>query len=119
MGKSILADKSKLFAVRIVRLYQYLCKEKHEFVMAKQLLKSGTSFGANVHEAGFAVSKKEFAVKMQIALKEAVESEYWLELLKETEYISKEQYESVNADCGEMIKMISASVKTAKNNIKE
>ena len=84
---NIILSKSKAFAVRIVRLYQYLCNDKKEFVLSKQLLRSGTSIGANVKEAVRGQSKPDFISKMSIALKEAAETEYWLELLYETDYL--------------------------------
>ena len=112
-------EKSKRFAVRIVRLYQYLCNEKREFVLSKQLLRSGTSIGANLAEAETAMSKKDFLAKIYIALKECSESLYWLELLHETDYLTKQEYDSIYADCIEIRKMLSATTKTitgGKNN---
>ena len=88
MGKSVTLDKSKVFAVRIVRLYKYLCDEKHEFVLSKQLLRSGTSIGANLSEALYGISRKDFLSKVYISLKECAETKYWLELLYSTEYLS-------------------------------
>ena len=107
-------EKSKKFAVRIVKLYQYLCEEKREFVLSKQLLRSGTSVGANVHEALQGQSKADFTAKMSISLKEVSESEYWLELLFETGYLNKEQYTSILADCKELVKLLTAIVKTSR-----
>ena len=118
MSESIMKTRSKQFAVRIIKLHKYLLEEKKEFVMAKQVLKSGTSIGANIHEGNYAISKKEFAAKMQIALKEAAETQYWLEILNDTDYISNEQYSSLVDDCIEIIKMLTSSIKTIKNNIK-
>ena len=86
---NIVAAKSKAFAVRIINLYKFLCNEKHEYVLSKQLLRCGTSIGANVKEAIRGQSKPDFASKMNIALKEASETEYWLELLFETDYLSQ------------------------------
>jgi four helix bundle protein len=100
--------KSKAFAIRIIRLYQFLTTEKKEFVLSKQLLKSGTSIGANVKEAIRGFSKKDFRFKLGIALKEASESEYWLELLFETDYISEKQFQSLKDDCVELIKILTA-----------
>ena len=114
MEKGIIMSKSKAFAIRIVNLYKYLIDEKKEYVLAKQILRSGTSIGANIHEAVGSISKKEFIAKRQISLKEAKETEYWLELLKETDYISTEQYESINADCVEIIRLLTAALKSAK-----
>ncbi len=109
--------KSKRFAVRIVKLYKYLCDEKKEFVLSKQILRSGTSIGANVAESECAISKKDFLNKIYIALKECVETQYWLELLYETEYLSKEQFESLFADCEEMRKMMSSTTKTLSSTL--
>lgn len=110
---NVILVKSKAFAVRIIRLHQHLSKS-HEFVMSKQLLKSGTSIGANAREAVNAYSKKEFAAKMSIALKEASETAYWLELLVETDYITKEQFDSIHTDNEELIKLLVKIVKTSK-----
>ena len=106
--------KSKSFAVRIVRLYQYLCEEKKEFVLSKQLLRSGTSIGANIKEAIHGESKNDFAHKMNISLKEASETEYWLELLFETGYLTKPQFESMVADCTELIKLLTSIIKSSR-----
>jgi len=114
MNDNILLDKSKLFAIRIIKLHKFLVGSKKEFVMSKQLLKSGTSIGANIHEANYAISKKEFIAKLQISLKEAAETQYWLELLFQTEYIDGKQYESVLTDNVELLKMLTASLKTVK-----
>jgi len=110
-------DKSICFAVRIIRLYQHLKTEQNEFVISKQLLRSGTSIGANVKEGIRGQSTKDFRAKMSIALKEASESEYWLELLVETDYINQSQFESIYADCVELIKILTAILKTSDNNI--
>ena len=109
--------KSKRFAVRIIRLYQYLCEEKREFVMSKQLLRCGTSIGANLAEAECAISKKDFLAKVYIAVKECSETKYWLELLAETEYITKEQFQSIWADCEELRKMLSATTRTLNSTL--
>ncbi|MDD4994351.1 MAG: four helix bundle protein [Paludibacter sp.] len=113
---NIIVDKSKLFAVRIIRLYQYLQTEKKEFVLSKQLLRSGTSIGANIKEGIRGQSVKDFRAKMAIALKEASESEYWLELLVETEYINQNQYSSIDNDCVELIKILTAILNTSEKN---
>ena len=115
MEKNEIKDKSKKLAVRIVRLYQHISEEKREYVISKQLLRSGTSIGANVHEALQGQSKADFTAKMSIALKEASETEYWLELLSETEYLSEAEYESIRKDCGEVAKMLISIVKTSRN----
>ena len=115
--KSVIAGKSLNFAVRIVKLYKYLCEDKKEFVLSKQVLRSGTSVGANIREAEHSESKADFVHKMAIAQKEINETIYWLELMQETEYISKQEFESINIDAVEIIKMITSSIKTAKSNL--
>jgi len=109
---NIILEKSKNFAIRAIRLYQHLCKEKNEFVLSKQLLRSATSIGANVREAHNSMSNAEFKVKLNIALKEAGETEYWLELLQETDYITSEQFQSIYQDCNEVNKLLIAIIKT-------
>ena len=104
--------KSKRFAVRIVRLYQYLRTEKKEFVLSKQLLRSGTSVGANLAEAECAVSRRDFLSKVYIALKECVETKYWLELLFDTDYLNEQEFQSIGAGCEELRKMLSSTTKT-------
>ena len=111
---NVIVDKSKFFAIRIVRAYKYLTQEKCEFVMSKQLLQSGTSIGANVKEAIRGKSKPDFYSKLNIALKEASETEYWLEILYETEYIDKKLFDSINSDCQELIKLLVSITKTQK-----
>lgn len=104
--------KSKKFAVRTVNLYKYLCDEKKEFVLSKQILRSGTSIGANIAESECAISKKDFVNKIYIALKECAETIYWLDLLYETDYLSEKEYNSIKTECVEMRKMMSATTKT-------
>ena len=116
MEESVIVTKSMEFSVRIVKLYKYLVEEKKEYVMSKQLLRSGTSVGANVREGRYAQSRKDFISKMSIALKEAVETEYWLELLERTEYITKEQYESIRKDSSEIAKLLTVTVKKSKES---
>lgn len=111
---NIIVDKSKAFAVRTVKLYQYLCDEKKEFVLSKQLLRSVTSIGANVKEAIRGQSKDDFTHKMNISLKEASESEYWLELLRETGYITELQFDSIITDCCELIKILTSIIKSSR-----
>ena len=111
---NVIVDKSKFFAIRIVNAYKYLTQEKCEFVMSKQLLQSGTSIGANVKEAIRGQSKPDFYSKLNIALKEASETEYWLEILYETEYIDKKLFDSINSDCQELIKLLVSITKTQK-----
>ena len=110
--------KSKCFAVRIIRLYQYLCSEKKEFVLSKQILKSGTSIGANLAESECAISRKDFLSKVYIALKECNETLYWLDLLQETGYLNQSEYQSMKSDCEEIRKMLSSTTKTLIASIK-
>ena len=105
------------FAVRIVRLCQYLRNERKEYVMCKQLLRCGTSIGANLSEAECAISKKDFLSKIYIALKECMETKYWLELLHETNYLTDIQYTSIFADCEEIRKMLSSTTKTLSDEL--
>ena len=114
MKENVLKTKSFRFAVRIVNLYKYLCNDRKEFVLSKQILRSGTSVGAMVREAEHSESKADFVHKMAIAQKEINETVYWLELLKETEYISDKGFDGINADAVEIIKMLTSSIKTAK-----
>jgi four helix bundle protein len=116
MKETALQRKSKAFAVRIIKMYQYLCEEKKEYVLSKQVLRSGTSIGANVREAKRAQSTADFYAKLFISLKEAEETEYWLELLVETDYIAKEMFDSIYADCEEIIKLLVSSTKTIQEN---
>ena len=116
MKNSIIKTKSKAFAIRIVNLFKYLQNEKKEFVMSKQILRSGTSIGANAHEAYFGQSKKDFTSKMQIALKETSETEYWIDILTETDYISENESKSILSDCQELARLLHATVKTSKTN---
>ncbi len=117
MNENISLEKSFDFAVRIVNLYKYLSGEKREYVLSKQLLRSGTSIGANVSEAQRGQSKADFLAKMYIALKEANETHYWIKLLYKTEYISKSQYESINADINDLIGLLTAICRTTNQNI--
>lgn len=110
---NVILDKSKAFAVRVIKLYKYLCEDKKEFTLSKQLLRSGTSIGANVKEAVRGQSKPDFVSKMSIALKEASETEYWLELLYETEYLDKVQFDSIYADNQELLKILMSIVKSS------
>jgi len=116
MKESVLKIKSYKFAIRVVKLYQLLTKEKKEFVLSKQILKSGTAIGALIREAEFAQSKADFTNKMNIALKEANETIYWLEILKDTGYVDDKLFKSLNNNCEELIKMLVSTVKTSKNH---
>ncbi|NNK83866.1 MAG: four helix bundle protein [Flavobacteriaceae bacterium] len=117
MKESILKNKSYDFALSIVALYKALSKEKKEFVLSKQLLKSGTSIGANIREAEFAQSTKDFISKMSIALKEANETEYWLSLLKDSKYIDSNQFKNLNKLNIELIKMLVSTINTLKSKL--
>lgn len=115
-NNNLILEKSKSFAIRIINMYKYLANEKKEFVLAKQVLRSGTSIGANVKECINAESRLDFIHKLGIALKEADETEYWLELLHETNYITDKQFSSIVTDCKEIIKILIAIIKKAKAN---
>ena len=112
METNINKVKSKHFAIRIVRMYQYLTREKHEFILSKQILCSGTSIGANIAEANCAISRKDFLSKMYIAFKECSETLYWLELLYETDYLSRPMFISMKQDCEELYRLPSSVTKT-------
>ncbi|NTW32756.1 MAG: four helix bundle protein [Bacteroidetes bacterium] len=118
MAKSILKEKSYAFAVKIVKLAQYLQNEKKEFILSKQIIRSGTSVGALIREGEYGQSKADFIHKMSIALKEANESEYWLSILKDTNYIDEQLYDNTVVYCKELIAMLVSTVKTAKFNEK-
>ncbi len=110
----VVQEKSIEFAVRIVKLSKYLREEKKEYVISKQILRSGTSIGANIAEAQNGQSKADFTAKMSISLTEATETAYWLELLKRTGYITVKQYESINKDCQDLIRLLITIVKSAR-----
>lgn len=118
MNEDVIKIKSFKLAIRIVKLYQYLGNDKREFVLSKQVLRSGTSVGAMVREAEHAESKTDFKHKMAIAQKEANETLYWLELLKETDYLTKEQFQTIYDDTVEIIKLLTSIIKTTKQNLK-
>lgn len=113
---NVIRDKSFEFSVRIVNLYKYLAFEKKETVLSKQVLRSGTSIGANVCEALQGFSTADFIAKLNISLKEAFETDYWLRLLYRTDYIEKNQFDSIIADCQELIKILTSIIKSTKNN---
>jgi len=113
MNENASVDKSFDFAIRIVKLYQHLVREKKEYVLSKQLLRSGTSIGANISEAQRAQSKADFLAKMSIALKEANETDYWIRLLYKTEYLSKKQYDSISQDIHELLCILTAICKSS------
>ena len=110
-------NKSKKFAVRIVNLYKHLCEEKKEYVLSKQVLRSGTSIGANLSEAEYAISDKDFLSKVYIALKESAETVFWLELLFQTEYLTETEFNSINEEALELLKMLKATTKTLTNKL--
>ncbi len=114
MKENILLTKSYSFALRIVKLSQYLVQEKKEFVLSKQILRSGTSVGANIEEANQAESKADFIHKLSISNKEAFETHYWLRLLRDSDYLTEKLAESLLNDCDEVQKLLVSSIKTAK-----
>lgn len=115
MKGSALKTKSKAFALRIIKMYNYLCEQKKEYVMSKQVLRSGTSIGANVAEAFFAQSDADFIAKLYISRKEAGETLYWIDLLKESGYLSDDVAISISVDCDELLKLLTSSIKTMKS----
>ena len=118
MVESIIQQKSRDFAIRIVGCYKFLTEQKNEYVMSKQLLRCGTSIGANTRESKNAQSRMDFLNKLNIALKEADETEYWLDLLHETKYLDDKMYDSINNDCVELVKMLTAITKKLKEDSK-
>ncbi len=119
INKSLVKDKADSFALRIIKLYNYLKDTHKEFVISKQILRSGTSIGSNITESKFAQSTADFISKHQIALKEAAETEYWLDLLYKSEYIEERLYKSLFEDNEELIRMLSAIVISNKEKLKE
>lgn len=116
MSESIIKKKSFLFAIRIVKMYQFIVAEKKEFIISKQMMRSGTSVGANVREAINGQSKADFVHKLSIAQKECDETIYWLELLKETNYIKQIEFDSINNDAVEILKIIKSIIISTKQN---
>ena len=112
---SLVREKSYAFAIRIVKLSQHLQASKKEFVVSKQIVRSGTAIGALLYEAKFGESKPDFIHKLSIALKEANETHYWLSLLKDTGYITSKQFQSIGNDCNELISILVKSIKTSKS----
>jgi four helix bundle protein len=117
--KNVLKDKSFDFSIRIVNLYKYLTSTKNEYVLSKQLLRSGTAVGASIREAQNAESKADFIHKLAIAQKECDESIYWIELLFHTEYLSNLEYENINNDAAEILKIVRSIIITTKANSKK
>jgi four helix bundle protein len=115
--KNVVKEKSFAFAVRIVNLYKHLCNDKREYVLSKQVLRSGTGIGASVHEAEQAESTGDFIHKMGVALKQASETEYWLLLLERTEYLEKKAFESIHPDVVELLKLLTSIIKSAKRGM--
>ena len=115
MKENLLKTKSLAFSVRIVGLYRYLTEQKKEYILSKQILRSGTSIGANIYEANYGQSKVDFAAKLQSALKEAAETEYWLLLLTQTNYLEESMGKSLNEDCLELKRLLISSVRTARD----
>ena len=116
MAQSIIGEKSLAFAKRIAKCYRYLNDKKHEGIMSKQLLRCGTSVGANVREGQYAQSKKDFISKINIALKEAGETDYWLDVIHSAGYFTDDEYSSLDADNKELLKILASIVKTSKEN---
>jgi four helix bundle protein len=114
MGKSVLRDKSYDFALKIVKLSRVMVSEKKEYVLSKQLLRSGTAIGALIREAEFAQSKADFIHKLSISLKEGNETLYWLELLKDSALINIVEFDTLNSNCKELVAMLVSSIKTSK-----
>ncbi len=117
LKENVILEKSFAFSVRMVRAYQHLSESKREYILSKQLLRSATSIGANVHEANNAHGKKDFIAKMYIAYKEASETEYWIHLLVETGYFTKAEGNSLLADCVELKQILTAILKSAKRSV--
>ena len=116
MAESIMLDKAKDFAVEIINMCKNIKEAKKESVLTNQLMRSGTSIGANIHESKYAHGTADFISKMQISLKECYESEYWLELLNRTGYIDDEKYKKILNDCGQIRRMLISSINTVKEN---
>lgn len=117
MAKGVVYDKSMEFAIRIVNLYKHLVTDRQEHVMSKQLLRCGTSIGANLSESEYAISKKDFLAKINISLKECNETQYWLQLLQHTGFLKNNEYESINNDCIELLKLLISISKTTASSL--
>ena len=115
--KSVLVDLSKQFSIKVMRVCKAIQEERRETTVVKQLLRSGTSIGANIHEANYASSRLDFINKLQIALKECYETEYWLDIFKEVGYLYQEEYDLLSSECSKIRVLLTSSIKTAKNNI--
>ncbi len=119
MKENLIVDKTYSFAVRIVKLYKYLCSEQREYNLSTQILRSGTSIGANTEEGNSGQTKKDFIAKLSISLKEAKETRYWLRLLHDTEYINDKMFESILRDCEEIIMILNKIIITSRKNLDE
>ena len=117
--ENILETKTLAFAIRIVKLYKFLITDHKEYVLSKQILRSGTSIGALIKESVYAQSKADFVNKLSVAIKETNETMYWLLLLKETDFIDSKSYLSIKSDCESILKILTSSIKTAKLNLKK
>jgi four helix bundle protein len=117
MKESVLKTKSFAFAIRIVKMYKYLCEIKKEYILSKQVVRCGTSIAAMIHEATYAQSKADFINKLSVSLKECHETEFWVDLLNATEYIDAEVAISMKSDLEELLKMLTSSILTTKKNI--
>lgn len=115
--KSVLVELSKQFSVKVMRICKAIQEERRETIVVKQLLRSGTSIGANIHEANYASSKLDFINKLQIALKECYETEYWLDIFREVGYLYPEEYDLLSSECSKIRVMLTSSIKTAKKNV--
>ncbi len=115
-GENIVFDKSYRFAIRVVKLFKYLKNEHNEYVLSKQLLRSGTAVGALIREAQYAQSKADFISKLSISLKEANETDYWIDLLKDTDYLDNKMHKSIKKDIDEIISLLVSIIKSSKNN---
>ena len=109
---SITFEKSRKFAIRIYNLYTYLCEKKHEYVLSKQLLRSGTSIGANLAEAKYSISRNEYKAKTKISLKECAETEYWINLLNDVNLLNQDEYSGIINDCKELLRLLIATINT-------
>lgn len=116
MSDNILLDKSKAFALRIIKMYKYLTEDKKEYILSKQVLRSGTSIGANAREASRGQSKVDFYAKLYISLKEADETQYWLELLYESGYLPEKEYKTIYEECEELVRLLVSITKNQKKN---
>lgn len=117
MSQSILIQSSLRFSAKVIKLQQYLIKQKKETIISKQIIRSATSIGSNINEANYGSSKADFIAKMHIALKECAETEYWIRLLKESEYITEEIFDNLINDCLAIKKMLVSTLNTAKKKI--